>query len=801
LSTGITGEFRNTLESIKEAYGPDFRYSNLTSYTELADRIFDYDVFLIVEQEFATIENLTTVAAAWTGILPEYVVSGGIAILMDFAMSGGLYGAGQYLFNSTGLMDLNGVSDFYPSSLSTCNLVNSSDALARNVGATWSPSSGTISVFSTDGIVVVDDGTNPIVLHKIMGKGHVVYLGFDHHNRHSEHDDILANAIRLHRHIVVDNSNGPDNDFYTDYEDFSADLVSLGFAVSSMDTWDEALILASEMMILSTGSIAYSESKVNLLDEYVHEGGGIYIATEVTTLGDEMDPVTERFGFARNSSGLLSDPDDAFGSDMQFALDAPENVANHSATLDVYSYKLYGGGWFYEIPANAFPLLVTDTDDSTTLNGEVDILNGVPISVAATVGAGRVIATVDYTALDDVYYNEADNYIFLQNCIRWLSAAGIEEQVVLVDESHSPLFSLNSNYLEFGYLLTENGFTTRWMSTFYDTLIAETDVLMVTNGAYTTINYTASQVSAIVGYVAGGGGLFLLNDWDIHSIQTANITEAFGISVNGTSYLQDSDETVVFNSYNRYGPENILEHPITSGVSYVELDRSPAFESIGTATPLIVTDDDGTSTWFHDNSPADELVVAAASEHAMGRVVVIPDLEICLNSNDVDGDGLGQVYAADNEIFLRNAFIWLSANRAPMVEVSSPNGGEILEGEVQISWSAVDYDGDTMHFIVLYSDNGGSSWTALADGLTTTTIDWNTSTVADGEQYLIRVVAEDGRYERSDDSDAVFSIDNIDETTPPEGFPLDATMIIIIAAIGAVVLIVVVLILKRRGSE
>jgi hypothetical protein len=185
----------------------------------------------------------------------------------------------------------------------------------------------------------------------------------------------------------------------------------------------------------------------------------------------------------------------------------------------------------------------------------------------------------------------------------------------------------------------------------------------------------------------------------------------------------------------------------------------------------------------------------------MGRVVVIPDLEICLNSNDVDGDGLGQVYAADNEIFLRNAFIWLSANRAPMVEVSSPNGGEILEGEVQISWTAVDYDGDTMHFIVLYSDNGGSSWTALADGLTTTTIDWNTSTVADGEQYLIRVVAEDGRYERSDDSDAVFSIDNIDETTPPEGFPLDATMIIIIAAIGAVVLIVVVLILKRRGSE
>src|SRR6185503_9290288 len=56
------------------------------------------------------------------------------------------------------------------------------------------------------------------------------------------------------------------------------------------------------------------------------------------------------------------------------------------------------------------------------------------------------------------------------------------------------------------------------------------------------------------------------------------------------------------------------------------------------------------------------------------------------------------------------------SNNSPKVEVITPNGGETWTGsELEtIAWSATDADGDTLHYAVQYSTDGGQSWHTLA---------------------------------------------------------------------------------------
>ncbi|MFX1254100.1 MAG: S8 family serine peptidase, partial [Promethearchaeota archaeon] len=108
-------------------------------------------------------------------------------------------------------------------------------------------------------------------------------------------------------------------------------------------------------------------------------------------------------------------------------------------------------------------------------------------------------------------------------------------------------------------------------------------------------------------------------------------------------------------------------------------------------------------------------------------------------------------------------------NLAPTVTVTYPNGGETLSGSPTIIWTATDPDDDPMTFTVYYWD--GSSWVELANGLTDTSYEWDTTTVPDGSTYKIRVVASDGALTGEDESDAVFTIDNPDPPTVTVTYP------------------------------
>jgi len=63
------------------------------------------------------------------------------------------------------------------------------------------------------------------------------------------------------------------------------------------------------------------------------------------------------------------------------------------------------------------------------------------------------------------------------------------------------------------------------------------------------------------------------------------------------------------------------------------------------------------------------------------------------------------------------------------------------EGIINIVWSpSVDSLGQNITYSVYYSSNTGNTWILLVAGLTETNYDWNTTTVRDGRNYLIKVV-------------------------------------------------------------
>ena len=101
--------------------------------------------------------------------------------------------------------------------------------------------------------------------------------------------------------------------------------------------------------------------------------------------------------------------------------------------------------------------------------------------------------------------------------------------------------------------------------------------------------------------------------------------------------------------------------------------------------------------------------------------------------------------------------------------ISYPNGGETIKGIITIKWSAsIDSLGHTVTYSVYYSYNSGATWNVLAMGLTTTSFLWNTSSIAEGSNYLIKIVASCSEgLSIEDTSDSIFRIVSTSQTTNP----------------------------------
>lgn len=112
-------------------------------------------------------------------------------------------------------------------------------------------------------------------------------------------------------------------------------------------------------------------------------------------------------------------------------------------------------------------------------------------------------------------------------------------------------------------------------------------------------------------------------------------------------------------------------------------------------------------------------------------------------------------------VYIGNFFV-------PRVKVLSPNGAEVWSGINNITWTSSDANvGDSLHFQVLISSNGGKSFDSLASSITRKWFAWDCSTLDRLDTYLVEVRVTDGIYFSSDRSDSTFTAGEIINTTTP----------------------------------
>jgi hypothetical protein len=95
---------------------------------------------------------------------------------------------------------------------------------------------------------------------------------------------------------------------------------------------------------------------------------------------------------------------------------------------------------------------------------------------------------------------------------------------------------------------------------------------------------------------------------------------------------------------------------------------------------------------------------------------------------------------------------------APQVTLSEPNGGEFWQGVQTIKGAGLDEDGDALSYALLYSRDGGASWTPLTTGQSGSSYTLDTGALPGGTQCLVKVRASDGFHSREDVSDAFLAV-------------------------------------------
>lgn len=85
----------------------------------------------------------------------------------------------------------------------------------------------------------------------------------------------------------------------------------------------------------------------------------------------------------------------------------------------------------------------------------------------------------------------------------------------------------------------------------------------------------------------------------------------------------------------------------------------------------------------------------------------------------------------------------LSAH-APVVNFTTPGGGEPLAPVGPIRWSASDKDGAPLRYLISYSPDNRMTWIPLAFDLELSAFDLDTTLLPGGDRFWLRVVASDG---------------------------------------------------------
>ncbi len=138
-------------------------------------------------------------------------------------------------------------------------------------------------------------------------------------------------------------------------------------------------------------------------------------------------------------------------------------------------------------------------------------------------------------------------------------------------------------------------------------------------------------------------------------------------------------------------------------------------------------------------------------------------------SPDDEPDGIVDIpYSIDGSAINNDSYPLVSPNPPVGIHILTnptvvyPNGGETVSDTINIQWSAaIDYSGHTINYTINYSMDGGTTWTQLVEGLTSTQYPWDTNTVSDGPNYLIKVIVLCSEGQTAEDiSETTFRIRN-----------------------------------------
>lgn len=98
------------------------------------------------------------------------------------------------------------------------------------------------------------------------------------------------------------------------------------------------------------------------------------------------------------------------------------------------------------------------------------------------------------------------------------------------------------------------------------------------------------------------------------------------------------------------------------------------------------------------------------------------------------------------------------SNNPPVVNITTPNGGEVISSPTTVQWTMSDLDGDTLSSDVFYSPDSGTSWLAVAAGVPGTSAQVDLQGLPGGNTALFRVITSDGFLTDSDESDAALAL-------------------------------------------
>ncbi len=161
--------------------------TTITSATVLEEMLDTVDVFLIPEQEYASNSYFENLGASWAEVLTAFAERGGVIILCGNPSA-------YNIIDGSGLMHM---EYFMPVYSEVLTVEDSMHYLTEGISGAVLSQDGTFLMSLADSAAsnIVSYYDHSVVAHKNVGRGDVVYIGYDFFNYDDNAARMIANAV------------------------------------------------------------------------------------------------------------------------------------------------------------------------------------------------------------------------------------------------------------------------------------------------------------------------------------------------------------------------------------------------------------------------------------------------------------------------------------------------------------------------------------------------------------------------------------------------------------------------------